>query len=476
MWWVILDKDGTGGHVCNWPDTEKMPAGASAHLLPDHPTPPALSDVEEIIDRANSLRFMDMGAAFRMYEEALRLEPGSERAYCGKALALMLARRHKDAAACMRDLLRVLPGAAYAHGLLGACVEQEGMKREALACYERMLELEPGDVAARFRKECVRGVIDSEGGQIGMLKAVLFETDDPAAIKTQQVIRSILFRGKHPKISDKEVAVVTPGMMRMCDILFKRGGKRGFLDMLYPDKGPAPDDESSDDMLDRAAKLADIGLTADALELVDAAMVRDPGLAEAHSFKATYLARLGRHWEAAGCMGEFLQRRPGDANALCARGMMLEKAGRPAEAAACYEIWIKAEPGHMPARHLMCGLLAASGDADGLAECYRAALEAEPDGENDADTQENMRAEYDKLERCARDTGSMNEGFAKFMNEMGVGMETMWGRGYGGDARPSPAFGSLDTSAAVRGRGHGRDARRAGRARSKGRVRAGRRR
>ena len=204
-----------------------------------------MAGAEEIIDGANRLLFKDRDAALRMYEKAMRLEPDSERAYCGKALALMFSKRDEDAAACMRDMLSVRPGTAYAHGFMGASVEHIGKNREALACYERMLEIEPGDVAARFRRECVRGVIDSKGNQIGMLKSVLFETDDPAAIKTQQAIQSVLFRGKDVKLSGKEAAIMTPGLAQMIDILFK-GEKSMFLDTLYPDKDPDQDDESAD--------------------------------------------------------------------------------------------------------------------------------------------------------------------------------------------------------------------------------------
>ena len=395
-----------------------------------------MSDIEKIIDEANPLLFTDWDAAIRMYEKALRLEPDSERACCGKALACMFSGRHEDAVACMRDLLRFRPGAAYVHGFMGVALERGDKNREALACYERMLELEPGDVAARFRKERMLHVIYPEKSNvIGILSAVSSKTDDPVAVKTQRAIQSAMFGDKDSEPTGEEVVAMMPGLVQMADILFKRGAENSFANMLDAYDGPAPDGESAEDLLDRAAKMADAGMPANALGLVDAAMAKDPGLAEAHSVKATYLARLGRHAEAAECMEEFLRMRPGDTNALCARGMLLEKVGRPAEAAACYEIWIKAQPGHMPARHLMCGLLAASGNAEGLAECYRAALEAEPDGEDDADAQENMRAEYADLERCARAAGSMTAGFARFRKGMGVGMETMWGRGYGRDAR-----------------------------------------
>ena len=69
--------------------------------------------------------------------------------------------RHQDVATCMRDLIRVRPDAAYPHGFLGTVVEKNGT-HEALACYEKMLKIDPGDATSKWR----RGLTMSATGMI----------------------------------------------------------------------------------------------------------------------------------------------------------------------------------------------------------------------------------------------------------------------------------------------------------------------
>ena len=108
---------------------------------------------EEIMEKANSLLMDDeTEKALAEYEKAIKLDPGRERGYCGAALASAIMKKDSDAYARMDELLRAVPGAAYAHGFVGYIMERRGEYDGALAAYDRLLESDPDDVAAIVQK------------------------------------------------------------------------------------------------------------------------------------------------------------------------------------------------------------------------------------------------------------------------------------------------------------------------------------
>ena len=103
-------------------------------------------------ETAHALFNDDPEKVLARYRKAVEAAPCDERGYRGVALVLWRMDRHQDIADCMRDLIRVRPDAAYAHGFMGAAVEKKDAYEDAMACYERMLEIGPDDAAARFRR------------------------------------------------------------------------------------------------------------------------------------------------------------------------------------------------------------------------------------------------------------------------------------------------------------------------------------
>ena len=394
-----------------------------------------MADVEEIIGLANALLRREPENAAAKYAEAVKAAPADERGYCGMALALKFAGRYRESAACMEELLKIRPGAAYAHGLIGDAAENEGRKEDALASYERMLEIDPDDMAARFRREIVMNAGGAENAERGG-RVLDAEQDDPVAETTRKIMASAVLKTGGPSSNDS--VVMTPGMRQAMDVLFAWSTEDGFLGYAYPHMYGGPSSESRGQMLERANELADAGRFAEAAKAADAAIDAYPDFADAYSAKASFLTEMEKYREAAACVDQILRIRPDDTDDLGVKGMLLEKIGLPAEAAACYDRIIEINPGDMTSRYFKCGLLAATGDARGLAECYRRALEAEPDGEKSASMQRGMRREYRELSRRAESAGSIEAGFAKFMRRTGVGVEPKWGRGYAGGAGSAP--------------------------------------
>ena len=397
-----------------------------------------MADVEEILTDANALLYQDHEQAASTYRKAVDAAPGDERGYCGMALAFSFMKKHKDVVACMEKLIEIRPDAAYPHGFMGAAAEDGGDDEKALACYEKMLEIDPHDMAAKFKRACMMSSTGRVKDEKHYLKVLNTKQDDEVADKIRRIISIVTLKLSIGNASSNDVIVVTPGMRQMMDVLFEWKAESGFLGHAYPDMHDVSDEQDMDQLLERANELADTGRFAEAVKAADEAIAWYPDFAEAYSAKASFLTKMDRYEEAVACVDEILRIKPDEVDDLGVKGMLLERVGRPAKAAACYERIIEINPGDMTARYFKCGLLAAAGDAKGLAECYRAALEAEPEDEKSADMQRGMRAEYRELARRAKAAGSLEAGFAKFMKKTGVGIEPKWGRRRGAAAGEVP--------------------------------------
>ena len=256
------------------------------------------------------------------YRKAVEAAPDDERGYCGVALALWRMGRHQDIADCMRDLIRVRPDAAYAHGFMGAAVEKKGAHKDAMACYERMLEIGPDDAAARFRRGLLMYPTGRTKNNKYYWKELAAEPGSEIAGRIQDVIRTSVMNATEEGPSGNGPIIMTPGMIQMLGVLIT-GSENGLLEPFVrtleagsqdPDfdyrpviskyveeiasAGAGRDPDLADDLLEKASELADGGRFAEAAEVAGEVIAADPGFADAHSARATFLAKTGRYEEA----------------------------------------------------------------------------------------------------------------------------------------------------------------------------------
>ena len=333
--------------------------------------------------------------------------------------------------------------------------KKNGMQEEALACYEKMLKIDPSDATAKWRRGLMMSATGRTKDDRYYWKELTSKPGSEIAGRIQNIIKTSIMNADEQGLSGYDIIIMTPGLIQMMGVLItgsekgllepfvcmlEAGGQSSNLGMFdvakyaeefMPTNASDRDPDLADDLLEKANNLADGGMFAEAAEAAGEAVAADPGFADAHSARATFLAKTGRYKEALESTDKVLGLRPDSPDSHGAKGMLLERVGRTAEAAACYDQVSKMAPGDMIARYLKCGLLASVGDARGLAECYRAALEAKPDGKKSADMQDDMRVEYRELMRRAKAAGSLEAGFAKFMKKTGVGIEPIWGRAGG---------------------------------------------
>lgn len=364
--------------------------------------------------------------ALPLYEEAARQNPGDERGYIGAVASLMRMKRHEEAAEWMEKLIRLSPGDAQLHGMMGSIMEGCGRKDEALACYEKALGIDPDDILTLFRAFPIlikRG--RTKEGMEYLDRAMAAEPSDEHEAGAQRDMRAIMEKAR---AADGGGAEAAPARMRPGGGAGAPGPMPGMPGLPKSTSAGCEKAESPREAMARAGRLSGQGRLQEAADAIDAAIAGHPDLADAHSAKAAVLVQMGRYNDAAERMDAVLRLRPDGIDDLCAKAMLLERAGRPGEAIACYDRAIAVEPGETMAYYLKCGALAHAGDAEGLARCYRAALSSEPRGEGRSSILESMRREYARLQRCAQEAGSAESGLAAFVGGGGVGAQPHWGR------------------------------------------------
>ena len=357
----------------------------------------------DLIREANALAAEGLNEeALSLYREAVRKDPDGERGYCGMAAMLLRARRYDEAAGCAEELMRLRPGSAYPHGVLGVARNLAGRKDDALACFQKMTELDPDDMMARLSAVVLLASSGRKKEAEAAFRQLLDARPSGPLAAAEQLLAVAALRGGVKRGSD--ASALMPGMAELNEVLSSSDGRGG-----------------PEALLTRAAEVERLGMRREAAAMIDAALAAYPGSAQAHRAKSAALDGDGRSAEALASLDEALRLGPGSAGDLLTKGRLLSGLGRAGEALACYERAISLDPGELIAYHLKCRLLALAGDAQGLAECYRAALAAEPSDGYRRGVQERMRAEYAELERWTKAAGSEKLGLEAFVEKSGVG-------------------------------------------------------
>lgn len=196
-----------------------------------------------------------------------------------------------------------------------------GRSDDAIGCFERVLQIEPGHVAAR---RALAGTLNDVGARLrrqGKAREAIGYYERALAVDPQQ-----------------------PGC------LYNLGNALGDLGRLEP----------SIACYRRALKI-------------------DPGFADAHHQLANRLRALRRLGEALGAYQRALAIRPDSAAALIDMGIALVTLARAEEAIACYQRALQIEPSSVAAHYNLGNLLVQLGRRDEAIACFARVLELNPD-------------------------------------------------------------------------------------------------
>ena len=258
----------------------------------------------------------------RGYEKALELcivqvveNPSSAEAHAKTGLALAGLGRHEEALATYDKAIELDPERAVTHLGRAQALASTGRNEEALAAYGRTVELAPSLAEAHLR----RGRLLAGMGRHGEALA----SCDTALGIDDSMHRAHLLRG---------------------DLLAEMGRTEEALAAYDRSTELARYDE--DTHLQRGDLLARMGRTEEALAAYDRAIRLDGTYAEAHCRKGDLLAVLGRTDDALYFYNRAIEINPRYARALAGKGGVLARMGRTAESDECYEAAHSIDSGH----------------------------------------------------------------------------------------------------------------------------------
>ena len=291
-----------------------------------------------------------------MFEyETVRGAPREERALCGKALVHMCRGQLDEALKCAYRVLGLRPDASYPYGIAGMIMEDSERFFEALASYERMLSMDPGEVPAYVRKAQLFRLIEREN-------------------ECQQAIKECLAARRSGRESPKE--------------------KRRLREMGDAVAAGLP----------ARLEAGDNGTFFPGLwEMLEVALGPDPGWAVSvpdcePDFEGARLAGRGDMKKYIALVDQYIERHPSRGEQWCMKGTLLIQDGRPDEASACYDRSMEVDPGETLAYSCNADLLFNAGYMNGALECLRVGITVEPKDQSCASLQENLREMFKEVE------------------------------------------------------------------------------
>lgn len=295
--------------------------------------------------------------ASREYEKIAKESPHDERVLCGMALVSMARVQIDYVLVNMELVLSVRPDAVYPHGISGMALCDGGQLDEALACYERMLSMDPGEVSAYIRKA---QILYSQGRKqecAEAIKACLGARwsgrESPKETRRLDELGRHVQAGEPPGFRFEDNGTFLPGMWELLDVLF----------------GPDP-----------------------------------PGPEGNLDFDGVRLAGRGNRAECMDGLDHIITTRQ-DSSAWCMKGMLLSGEYHIDESIACYDRAIEAEPGEVLAYPSKAELLADKGDLEGALECIRTALDVKPSNPDAARLQCSLHTVYAYIKEHGKHPG-----------------------------------------------------------------------
>lgn len=269
-------------------------------------TPP-LAEVDVLYAEAlEAYQCGDLGAAIRLFDRIIALQPGHADAYYKRGNSLKDLGQLAAALASYDQAVRLKPDFAYAWCNRGVVQQSLALNEAALASYDRAIALEPGDALAHCNRALLlQGMSRWESA---------LASHDRALALDPKLFQVWFHRGN-----------VLGQIQRAAEALasYENAVK------LKPDYAEAH--------YNRAVLLERCGRQREALSSYDQAVAIFPGFHEAHFNRAGLLKRLTEHDAALAGYDRAIVAKPDYAEAFSNRGVLLQELGQLDEALASYE-------------------------------------------------------------------------------------------------------------------------------------------
>ncbi len=238
----------------------------------------------------------------------------------------------------------------------GNALYREGRLDEAIDCYDRVLETDPGCLFACVAKAIVLMKMNKYDEALGLLEAFDIQDDDPLASWAFFKKSVALYQLGRPDEAISCLDMVKDSDPNYADSRFNKavileeyhmihgGGSKLEECLSCYDEAVAARPDFADAMYNKGLVLQKLRRPEDALESFEKAIKASPGLAKAHDSKGSVLNFMGRYEEAMPCYREAVRLKPDFAEALYNMANTLYHLGRIEEAKLALEKAVRLDP------------------------------------------------------------------------------------------------------------------------------------
>jgi tetratricopeptide (TPR) repeat protein len=289
---------------------------------------------------------------------------------------------YSSAASLWGDTTSKRPGNARAYNELGNALDGMGRMSEALANYDKALQLKPDYAMAKYNKAESLLKMGQASTAIELLDQAL--RIKPAYFKALKLKGDALVqlgRSDAAITSYEEALKLQPndsGAARILGLALLSAGRRAeAIERLQAVLRADPRDARAHSSLGYA--FSKVGQVDMAIQHLAAAARLEPDSAEAHANYAVALDQAGRLTDAIGEYRQVLMLKPEDATAHYSMGNAYAHTGQSLQAVAAYEGALKYRPEYPEAHNNLATVLRRMGRVDEAREHYRLALQYRPD-------------------------------------------------------------------------------------------------
>lgn len=402
------------------------------------------------------------------FETACVLAPHVAGNHHGRANALAALGRLLEATDAQRAALRIAPGHADAWYNLGLLFAEAGRHDDALACFDRRLDL-AGDNTSLSDCQVNRAVSLRASGHnkealaaceaaVGLNPlstrawrnlALLLEDEGRMLDTADACARALALEPDHAETLHRQgSALVRAGQLDkglaslQAAIEQDREASRYWYSLGLAhrdlknhdaalqafDRASSLDPRCSLARHGRGLVLQELGRFDEALTEYDAAIASDPERAEAYSNRGNALHALGRNHEALENYVQALALRPDYTDAMFNRGIALEGLGRYIDALECYDAALRLQPDHAAAACNRGNVLQELGRDREALESYEAAIASDanlPEAHNNLGVLLRSERRHAEAEACYRRALAVRPGYAEAWNNLGTALSAL---------------------------------------------------
>jgi tetratricopeptide (TPR) repeat protein len=341
--------------------------------------------------------------AIACFKKAIEINPESEDAWVNRGIALNRIGNYEEAIACFKKAIEINPESEDAWVNRGIALNRIGNYEEAATCFDKAIEMNPKNDQAWFEKSLALTQSGrKQEAKICYEKAVEVNPKGERAWIDKGLSFAELGRHEEAMECFGEVLKINPenkeALINKGAVLNKLGRHEEAVECFEEARKIDPENKIA--LVNTGNALERMGKHEEAIRIYDAVILVDPKNEEAWINKGVALSKLGRHEEALKSFGEVRRIAPDNETALINTGIALDRMRKHEEAIRSFNTAIKTNPENENAWINKGVALSKLWRLEEAIECFEEAIRINPENEEAWCRKGDRLAEMERIEEA----------------------------------------------------------------------------